>query len=165
MELKLSVRRIEDWLLNYGCKDSEILCWKLKTLRMWLFLFSSSLIVLDCVRLIILVDKNSWQFSQFMALVGSNGNQPLDWLKDACFMHGLKISAQQSKQKKKNKKKQQTNKQKKSAQRSNWASMATQWTRGGGNQAQGRKKSQTHWQIQIILTERNQYRAQIFMYA
>ena len=89
-----------------------------------------------------------------MALVGSNGNQPFDWLKDACFMHGLKISSHKSKLKKK----------KKSAQRSYLASMAIQWSRGGGNQAQGRKKSRTHWQIQIILTERNQYRARIFMY-
>ena len=38
-----------------------------------------------------------------------------------------------------------------------------QWTKGG-NQAQGRKERWTHWQIQIIFTQRNQQCAQIFGY-
>ena len=39
LELKIRVRKIEDSTLCYGCKDSRLLCWKLKTLGWW-FLFS-----------------------------------------------------------------------------------------------------------------------------
>ena len=54
----------------------------------------------------------------------------------------------------------QTNKQKK--QRSEVASMTTRWTRGGGNQAQGRRRRRTYQQTKIIFTQKNQYRARLF---
>ena len=80
-----------------------------------------------------------------------NGNQPLDWLRYVWFMAGLQnwLLWKQTKI---------------SAERSEVASMTTWWTRGGGNQAQDRKKRRTHWQIQIIFTQINQYRAQIFVH-
>ena len=36
----LSVRKIEDGVVYHDCKDSGPLCWKLKTLWWWFFLFS-----------------------------------------------------------------------------------------------------------------------------
>ena len=38
-------------------------------------------------------------------------------------------------------------------QRSEATSMTKQWMKAGGNQVQGRKKTQTYWQIQIIFTQ------------
>ena len=32
LELKIRMSKIEDWMLVYGCKDSGLLCWKLKML-------------------------------------------------------------------------------------------------------------------------------------
>ena len=40
LEPKITVRKIENSMLCYDCKDSRPLCWKLKTLGWWLFLFS-----------------------------------------------------------------------------------------------------------------------------
>ena len=64
----------------YGTKDYGLMCWKLKTLWKWLFVFSQSVmvcvsrqyLVLHCDWLIAPLDKNSSQFSQFMVLAGSD---------------------------------------------------------------------------------------------
>ena len=32
LELKIRLRKIDNRMLYYGCKDSGLLCWKLKTL-------------------------------------------------------------------------------------------------------------------------------------
>ena len=40
LELKRRVRKNEDRMLYYGCKDLGLLYWKLKMLWKWLFLFS-----------------------------------------------------------------------------------------------------------------------------
>ena len=49
------------------------------------------------------------------------------------------------------------------AQRGEGASMTTQSTRGGGNQAQGRKKQEHIGRFKLFL-QRNQYCARIFVY-
>ena len=39
LELKIRLRKIDNQMLYYGCKDSGLLCWKLKMLWLCLLLF------------------------------------------------------------------------------------------------------------------------------
>ena len=80
-----------------------------------------------------------------------NGNQHLDWLRDAWFMAELENRLLQK----------QTNR---SSQRSEGANMATWLTRGGSNQVRGRKKKYEHIGRFKLFLDRNQYLAQIFVY-
>ena len=79
-----------------------------------------------------------------------NGNQHLDWLRDAWFMAELENRLLQK----------QTNR---SSQRSEGANMATWLTRGGSNQVRGRKKKYEHIGRFKLFLDRNQYLAQIFV--
>ena len=41
LELKIRLRKIDNQMLYYGCKDSGLLCWKLKMLWLWLYFFEA----------------------------------------------------------------------------------------------------------------------------
>ena len=91
-----------------------------------------------------------WYFPRLQSKI--NENQPLDWLRDIVYDWATKSASSK------------TNKQKISAVQlgSGHDNTMNKWRR---HSSTGRKKRWKHWQIQFIFTQRNQYRARIFVNA